>query len=299
MQCPRCDGVHRPRRPPLRALRRAPWPSRSSRSCAASCRRRLSSSRRAPTPWAAPAHNDLSLADPSISKAHARIDHQGGSLLHRGHRKPPRRLRRRASACSGRSWPRRAGAARQRHPAVLGRRAGRVSSTEEAVEFPWVEQQQLLLSLVQALNSTLVLSQVLEQVLDALMRITARRARLPAPRRPPPDGAGGPRRSAGLHVRVARRRGGESIPLAEVQGLSSSVVRKALRTGETVATGNAVADPVAGRARRASSSWTCARSCASPCARRGWRPGEAGGADAWARSTWTTPRPPPPSARTA
>ena len=39
-------------------------------------------------------------------------------------------------------------------------------------EFPWIEQQQLLLSLVQTLNSTLILSQVLEQVLDAVMRIT-------------------------------------------------------------------------------------------------------------------------------
>ncbi|NJO12887.1 MAG: circularly permuted type 2 ATP-grasp protein, partial [Gammaproteobacteria bacterium] len=46
------------------------------------------------------------------------------------------------------------------------------SSTGQVAEFPWIEQQQLLLSLVQTLNSTLVLSQVLEQVLDAVMRIT-------------------------------------------------------------------------------------------------------------------------------
>jgi signal transduction histidine kinase len=42
---------------------------------------------------------------------------------------------------------------------------------------------------------------------------------------------------------VARRRGGEEIPLADVHGLSGSVVRKALRTRQAVATGNAMADP--------------------------------------------------------
>ena len=40
-------------------------------------------------------------------------------------------------------------------------------------KLPWIEQQELLLSLVQTLNSTLVLNQVLEQVLDAIMHITA------------------------------------------------------------------------------------------------------------------------------
>ena len=45
-------------------------------------------------------------------------------------------------------------------------------ATDQISELPWIEQQHLLLSLVQALNSTLVLSQVLEQVLDAVMQIT-------------------------------------------------------------------------------------------------------------------------------
>ncbi len=101
---------------------------------------------------------------------------------------------------------------------------------------------------MQALNSTLVLSQVLEQVLDALMRITRAERGFLLLADPPSDGAGA-EPVGGLHVRVARRRGGESIPLADVQGLSSSVVRKALRTGETVATGNAVADPSLGAAQ--------------------------------------------------
>src|SRR6185295_14366088 len=106
-------------------------------------------------------------------------------------------------------------------------------STAAAAEFPWVEQQQLLLSLVQTLNSSLVLSQVQEQVLDAVMRITrADRGFLLL--------AEGPAEKedvesiAGLHVRLGRRRG-ESLPLAEASGISRSVVRKALETGETVA----------------------------------------------------------------
>jgi signal transduction histidine kinase len=119
-------------------------------------------------------------------------------------------------------------------------------STAQIAEFPWIEQQQLLLSLVQTLNSTLVLSQVLEQVLDAVMRITrAERGFLlladnsaDAERYPP---------VAGLRLRVARGKGDEA-PLTEVRGISNSVVKKALATGEIVATGDALADPALGSA---------------------------------------------------
>jgi nitrogen-specific signal transduction histidine kinase len=192
-------------------------------------------------------HNDLSLADPSISKAHARIEHDGKSFfiedsgsLHGVYVDAVRVQR--AELASGAQ-------------VQLGNITLRFSlmgpdgpSTEEGVSFPWVEQQQLLLSLVRALNSTLVLTQVLEQVLDALMRITrAERGFLLLAE--PQSGEQGGDPVGGLHVRLARRRGGESIPPADVQGLSSSVVRKALRTGETVATGNAVADPSLGGAQ--------------------------------------------------
>ena len=191
--------------------------------------------------------NDVSLPDPSISKAHARIDHQGRSFfiedtgsLH-GVFVDAVRVQR-AELADGAY-------------VQLGNVTLRFSlvgtegqSTEEAAEFPWVEQQQLLLSLVQALNSTLVLSQVLEQVLDALMRITRAERGFLLLADPPSDGAAA-EPVGGLHVRVARRRGGETLPPADVQGLSSSVVRKALRTGETVATGNAVADPSLGGAQ--------------------------------------------------
>jgi signal transduction histidine kinase len=52
---------------------------------------------------------------------------------------------------------------------------------------------------------------------------------------------------AGLRLRVGRNRAG-GIPTSDVQGISSSVVRKAVASGETVATGNAVADPALGMA---------------------------------------------------
>jgi signal transduction histidine kinase len=119
-------------------------------------------------------------------------------------------------------------------------------STDQVAEFPWIEQQQLLLSLVQTLNSTLVLNQVLEQVLDAIMRITrAERGFLLLA-----DGSSQASQYesiAGLRLRVARNRGG-GIPMSDVQGISTSVVRKAVASGETVATGNAVADPSIGAA---------------------------------------------------
>src|SRR5262249_56267011 len=53
---------------------------------------------------------------------------------------------------------------------------------------------------------------------------------------------------AGLRLRVARKKGG-GMPLSDVTGISSSVVRKAIESGETVATGNAVADPSLGMAQ--------------------------------------------------
>jgi signal transduction histidine kinase len=119
-------------------------------------------------------------------------------------------------------------------------------STGAITGLPWIEQQQLLLSLVQALNSTLVLSQVLEQVLDAVMRITrAERGFLLLA-----EGSADPRYPvlSGLRVRVGRRRGASLDP-EHMTGLSTSVVRRAVETGETVATGNAVADPALGRAQ--------------------------------------------------
>jgi len=189
--------------------------------------------------------NDLCLTEPSISKVHARIVYNGASnfsiedqgSLHGVY----------VNAERVQQAPLTQGTSLQ-----LGNVTLRFSllssdgSTDRVAEFPWIEQQQLLLSLVQTLNSTLVLNQVLEQVLDAVMRITrAERGFLLLA-----DGSAQASQYesvAGLRLRVARSRSG-SIPLKDVQGISTSVVRKAVASGEIVATGNAVADPSLGQA---------------------------------------------------
>jgi signal transduction histidine kinase len=189
--------------------------------------------------------SDLCLTDPSISKVHARIAYNGAggfSIQDQGslhgvyvnaERVQDATLTQGASIQLG-------------NVTLKFSLLTNDTSTEQVAEFPWIEQQQLLLSLVQTLNSTLVLNQVLEQVLDAVMRITrAERGFLLLA-----DGSAQASQFAavaGLRLRVARSRSG-AVPLSDVQGISTSVVRKAVASGETVATGNAVADPSLGRA---------------------------------------------------
>jgi signal transduction histidine kinase len=190
--------------------------------------------------------SDLCLNEPSISKVHARLDYNGAGgfsihdegSLHGVY----------VNAARVQQEPLTPGALVQ-----LGNITLKFStlasdgSTDQIAEFPWIEQQQLLLSLVQTLNSTLVLNQVLEQVLDAVMRITrAERGFLLLA--DSSSEAEQYERVAGLRLRVGRNREG-GIPTSDVQGISTSVVRKAVASGETVATGNAVADPSIGMAK--------------------------------------------------
>jgi len=130
---------------------------------------------------------------------------------------------------------------------VLDEARPREVGRERRVEPELIEQQQLLLSLVQTLNSTLILSQVLEQVLDAVMRITRAERGFLLLSEGAPEGA---RYESveGLHLRVGRRRG-DPLPLFEIRGISTSVIKRALESGEIVATGNAKADPELGTAR--------------------------------------------------
>ncbi len=99
-------------------------------------------------------------------------------------------------------------------------------------KLPWVEQQQLLLSLVQTLNATLVLSQVLDQVLGAIVNITgaergfllladasAEASRYPA--------------IAGLRLRVMRGRV-DPAQSGAGYGISAAVVTEALESGRVV-----------------------------------------------------------------
>ena len=176
-------------------------------------------------------HNDIALNESSISKLHARIDYQGGRFfvedagsMHGVY----------VNATKVRRVELTPGAQIQLGNLTLKfSPLGAESSTGAMAKLPWVEQQQLLLQLVQTLNSTLVLSPVLEQVTDAIMHITgAERGFLllsdssPAAARYPSV--------AGLRVRVARGRtdaGG-----ANGHGISGPIVRRALETGEVVST---------------------------------------------------------------
>jgi signal transduction histidine kinase len=188
-------------------------------------------------------HNDLFLNEPSISKSHAQLDHENGHFfitdqasLHGVY----------VNATKVQKAELHPGSQIQLGNVTLKFSAlGHEHSTAQIAEFPWVEQQQLLLSLVQALNSTLVLNQVLEQVLDAVMRITRaeRGFLLLADSSPEAERY---ELVAGLRLRVARGRG--AAPLPERRGLSTSVVKRALQSGQVVATGNAAADPHLGSA---------------------------------------------------
>jgi signal transduction histidine kinase len=183
--------------------------------------------------------NDICLPEPSVSKFHARLVHEDGGFVIEDQAslhgvyvnavKTPR-----AALSSG-------DVVQLGNLTLKYSRPGAESATGAAADFPWVEQQQLLLSLVQTLNSSLVLGQVLDQVLDAVLRITrADRGFLLLAEESPDDARY--ESVAGLRLRVARRRG-EPLPLTESQGISRSVVRRAVETGQIVATGNAVADP--------------------------------------------------------
>ncbi len=176
-------------------------------------------------------HNDVAINEPSISKLHARIDFQDGRFfiedagsLHGVY----------VNAAKVRRAELLPGAQVQLGNVTLKfSLLGTETATGAMGKLPWLEQQQLLLSLVQTLNSTLVLSQVLEQVLDAIMHITgAERGFLLLA-----DGSALASRYpavAGLRLRVARGRAeGGAV---NGHGISGSIVRRALETGEVVAT---------------------------------------------------------------
>jgi signal transduction histidine kinase len=176
-------------------------------------------------------HNDIALNEPSISKLHARIDYQEGRFfiedagsLHGVYVNATKV--RRAELAPGSQI-------QLGNVTLKFSLLGPETATGAMAKLPWVEQQQLLLSLVQTLNSTLVLSQVLEQVLDAIMHITgAERGFLLLA-----DGSATAARYptvAGLRLRVARGHTERGAPSGH--GISAAIVRRALETGEVVST---------------------------------------------------------------
>ena len=174
--------------------------------------------------------NDIAFNEPSISKYHARLDYQGGRFfiedagsLHGLY----------VNAAKVRRAGLNPGAQIQLGNVTLKfSLLGVESATGAMRKLPWVEQQELLLSLVQTLNSTLVLNQVLEQVLDAIMHITAAERGFLLLADASPDASRYPM-VAGLRLRVARGRGGTARS-GDVHGISVPVVRRALESGEIV-----------------------------------------------------------------
>jgi signal transduction histidine kinase len=189
-------------------------------------------------------HNDLVLSEPSISKNHARL------VFLEGHFFVEDQASTHGVYVDGARVDRAAlkpGAELQLGSVTLRYAGLGETSTDQIARFPWIEQQQLLLSMVQALNSTLVLSEVLEHVLEGVMRVTrAERGLILLTEEASPDDT--QRSVAGLKLRLARHRdGADKLPDA-ASGISKSVVRKVMQSGQTVATGNALADPNLGGA---------------------------------------------------
>jgi signal transduction histidine kinase len=191
-------------------------------------------------------HNDISLNEPSISKLHARIEHVEGRFfiedagsLHGVY----------VNAAKVRRAELVPGALVQLGNVTLKfSLLGSEPATGAMAKLPWVEQQQLLLSLVQTLNSTLVLSQVLEQVTDAIMHITGAERGFLLLADASPSAARYPA-VAGLRLRVARGRADGAA--AGGHGISGAIVRRAIESGEVVSTvrapGEAPAAPDPGR----------------------------------------------------
>jgi signal transduction histidine kinase len=175
-------------------------------------------------------HNDIALNEPSVSKYHARLEYNAGRFfiedagsLHGLY----------VNAAKVRRAELSPGAQIQLGNVTLKfSLLGVDSSTGAMRKLPWIEQQQLLLSLVQTLNSTLVLSQVLEQVLDAIMHITGAERGFLLLADASSDASRYPL-VAGLRLRVARGRGGSTVA-GDAHGLSAPVVRRALESGEIV-----------------------------------------------------------------
>jgi signal transduction histidine kinase len=180
-------------------------------------------------------HNDLLLSESSVSKSHARIEYASGGFsiedLHSTHGVFLDGIKvERAPLSDG-------------VQVQLGNVAFRfvelaqLARTDAHAAVPWSEQQQLLISVLHALSGTLVLSEVLERVLEGIMRIT--RAERGFVLLAGEDDGG---ELSGLRVRLGLRRDGEPADL-EAHGISRSVVRRAVETGATVATGDALRDP--------------------------------------------------------
>ncbi len=189
--------------------------------------------------------NDITLVEPSVSKSHARLIWEDGRFevqdLGSTHGVYIDGLRVERAALPDQSQLQLGNVTLSFD---LPRPGG--STTAKAAPPPWIEQQRLVLSLIRALSSTLELPEVLERVLEGIMRITrAERGFIllgAAAGEPSQVAAPGAVEVAGLRVALTRRRDAHEAPV-DTGVISTSVVRRALSRGETIATGNALTDP--------------------------------------------------------
>ena len=154
----------------------------------------------------------------------------GRPLLRGGRRKPSRRLRERLEGDPGRAAPGGPDPAGQPDPEVLpaGVRGGHRSDGQAALG----RTATAPVSLVQTLNTTLVLSQVLEQVLGAIVNITGAEDGFLLLADASSDASRYPA-IGGLRLRVVRGRV-DSAQATTGYGISAPIVTQALETGRVV-----------------------------------------------------------------
>ena len=188
--------------------------------------------------------NDLSLPESSVSRLHARVYHEGGRIFiedlgstqgvfvngkkHKQAELTPGDVIHLGAAKLVYSIP---------SAAVLERT--KPTGPED-------EYQRVLLSVVEAINSTLILDEVLEAILEAVMRITGAERGfllLVEPEREADDAAtSSGEAAAGMRLRAARtRKHGRTG--AKFEGISTSILKQVREQGEMVATRNAAEDP--------------------------------------------------------
>jgi signal transduction histidine kinase len=184
--------------------------------------------------------NDICLADASVSRFHARIEPEAGSYAIEDQSST------RGLFVNGQRAQRVA-----LHPGdvvTLGDVTLRFSPPDEpGGGTGTATSASVLLSVLEAINATHVLSEVMERVLDAVIQLTGAErgflfltddpAEVPAGAETLDEGV------VGLRQRAARVRGGAPRSESTGLGISTSVLRLVMERGQTVATGNAAAEP--------------------------------------------------------
>jgi signal transduction histidine kinase len=188
--------------------------------------------------------NDLSLPDLAVSRLHARIVPDGDGLAVQdlesrfgvyldGSRVQKAALRDASRLKIGDTLL---------HVALHGAAPDPEAPTDPGISsaIKTAPREDLLLAVVEALGSTLVVSEVLEHVIDGILNVTRAERGFLLLTDPGKQDVALPR-VAGLTVRVARQTGRGTS--SGTFGISSSIVKKVITTGSLLVTGNASRDP--------------------------------------------------------